>query len=88
MKKGFAWKCVGLAFVKCQLDDTANILEDVDVGTLQSRMKHYCLILPLLEDGDFDEEFVIVYDDCDVDDDFFQKCLPSLCTMCFKTDVL
>ena len=88
LNKGFAQKCVGLAFVKCQLDDTDNILEDVDVETLESRMKHYRIMLPLLDDGDFDAEFAIVYDDWDVGDENFRKCLPSLCAMCFEIDVL
>ena len=81
-------KCVGLAFVKCQLDDTRNIIQDVDIEILESKMKHYCLMLPLLDDGDFSAEFAIIYDDWDVGDEIFRKCLPSLCRICFEIDVL
>ena len=98
LKKGVAQKCAGLAFVKCRLDDAGNILENVDVETLESKMKHYCIMLPLLDNGDFGAQFAIVYDDWDVGDDFFWKwdvgdeffwkCLPSLCTMCFEVDIL
>ena len=68
LNRGVTRKCVGLAFVKCQLGDTSNILEDVDVQTLESKMKHYCIMLPLLDDGDFANKFAIVYDDWDVGD--------------------
>ena len=88
LNKGSGRKCVGLAYVKCQLDDKANILEDVDVETIGSRIEHHYLMLPSLDDGCFDEEFAIVYDDWDVGDQHFQKCLPSLCPMFFETDVL
>ena len=88
LMKGVARKCVGLAFVKCQLDDTGNIIKDVDIETLESKMKHYYIMLPLLDDGDFSAGFTIVYDDWDVGDKNFRKCLPSLCPMCFEIDVL
>ena len=88
LNMGVARKYVGLTFVKCQLDDTSNIPEDVDVKTLENKMKHYCTMLPLLDDGDFANEFVIVYDDWDVGDKNFRECLPSLCAMCFEIDVL
>ena len=49
LNKGVARKCVGLAFIKCQVDDTSDTLEDVDVETLESKMKHYCIMLPILD---------------------------------------
>jgi len=88
LRKGVAKKVVGLAFVKCQLDDTSNVIKDVDVEILESKMKHYCIMLPLLDDGDFFSEFAIIYDDWDVGDENFRKCLPSLCPLCFERDVL
>ena len=51
-------------------------------------MKHYCIMLPLLDDGEFLSEFAIIYDDWDVGDENFKKCLPCLCPMCFEKDVL
>ena len=56
LRKGVAKKVVGFAFVKCQLDDTSNVIKDVDVEILESKMKHYCIMLPLLDDRDFFSE--------------------------------
>ena len=90
MWKGQVKKCIGLAYVKCQLDKTTeNALysQEIDVKEVESMIEHYCLLLPLIDDGDFENEFAIVYDDRDVGDEYFRKCLPSLCSMCFETDV-
>ena len=83
LRKGVAKKVVGFAFVKCQLDDTSNVIKDVDVEILESKMKHYCIMLPLLDDGDFFSEFAIIYDDWDVGDDNFVKALPNICPFLF-----
>ena len=91
MKKGNSKKCIGLAYVKLQLDNTTvNALysQDIDIKEVESMIEHYCLLLPLIDDGDFENEFAIVYGDWDVGDEYFRKCLPSLCSMCFETDVL
>ena len=90
-EKGNSKKCIGLAYVKLQLDNTTvNALysQDIDIKEVESMIEHYCLLLPLIDDGDFENEFAIVYDDWDVGDEYFRKCLPSLCSMCFETDVL
>ena len=58
------------------------------LSILESKMKHYCSMLPLLDDGDFFSKFAIIYDDWDVGDENFRKCLPSLCPLCFERDVL
>ena len=60
----------------------------VDVETIESRIEHHCLLLPLVDEGIFVQEFAIVYDDWDVGDEHFKKYLPSLCPLCFTTDVL
>jgi len=90
-EKGKSKKCIGLAYVKLQLDNTtenALFSQDIDVKEVESMIEHYCLLLPLIDDGNFESEFAIVYDDWDVGDEYFRKCLPSLCSMCFETDVL
>ena len=88
LNKGEARKCVGLAYVKCQLDKNISTLIDVDVETIESRIEHHCLMLPLVDEGLFVQEFAIVYDDWDVGNEYFKKVLPSLCPLCFATDVL
>ena len=83
-EKGKSKKCIGLAYVKCQLDNTTeNALysQEIDVKEVESMIEHYCLLLPLIDDGDFNNEFAIVYDDWDVGDEHFRKCLPRLCSM-------
>ena len=88
LNKGSSFKCVGLAYVKCKLDDACDILLDVEVKTIENRIEHYCLMLPLIHDDDFDQDYAIIYDDWDVSDENWVKCLPSLCSLCFEVDVL
>ena len=88
LNKGSSFKCVGLAYVKCKLDDACDILLDVEVKTIENRIEHYCLMLPLIQDGDFDQDYAIIYDDWDVSDENWVKCLPNLCPLCFEVDVL
>ena len=89
INKGSARKCVGLAFVKVHRDDDQNkIMEDVEVSFLEKNMVNYFLLLPLLVDGNFDDEFAAVYDDWDVGDENFRKCLLVLCTICLQSNVL
>ena len=88
LNKGSSRKCVGLAYVSCDLDDVNNLLTDVNVSAIEIRMEHYCLMLPLIDDGNFDKEFAIIYDDWDVANERFQKCLPNLCAILSAMDVL
>ena len=64
------------------------LLFDMDVGEIESQIQHYYLLLPLIDNGNFVQEYAIVYDDWDVSNDKCKKCLPNLCTRCFETDVL
>ena len=50
-------------------------------------MDCYYSLLPYIDNSDFKQEFVVVYDDWDVGDDFFRKILPSLCPLLFEIDV-
>ena len=88
MNKGVARKCVGLVYVRYQLDNNINIIENVDIETIESRIEHHCLMLPLVDEGVFVQEFAIVHDDWDVGNEYLKKGLPSLCPLCFATDVL
>jgi len=85
---GKARKCLGLSYVKCCFDNAEDVLFDMDVGEIESQIQHHCLLLPLIDDGNFVQEYAIVYDDWDVSDDKCEKCLPNLCPRCFETDVL
>jgi len=90
-EKDYSKHCIGIAYVKCELDNTmenALYSQEIDVKEVESMIKHYCLLLPLMKEGNFNNEFVMVYDDWDVGDEHFRKSLPSLCPMCFETDVL
>ena len=60
----------------------------VGVKTIENNMKHYCLLLPLIMDGNFAGKFAIVYDDWDVGDENFRKSLPNICKFCFANDVM
>ena len=87
--KGKARNCIGMAFVKCVLDEKYNnfYIQNMEVTQVESRMERYCLLLPLIDKGNFDNEFAIVYNDWDVGDENFGKVLPNLCSLCFETDV-
>ena len=88
MNKGESRKCIGLAYVKCRFDEKDDIMIDVNVQAIESRIEHHCLMLLLIDNGTFEQEFAIVYDDWDVSDENFRKCLPNLCPICFENDVM
>ena len=79
---------LGLAYVKCRFDDVADIMTDVDVKTIETKIEHYCLVLPLIDDGNFEQEFATVFDDWDVSDEYYRKFLPNLCPILFQADVM
>jgi len=74
--------------VKCAFNNDVDVLFDMDVDEIKSQIQHYCLLLPLMDDSIFEQEFDIVYDDWDVSDDNFEKYLPNLCSRCFETHLL
>ena len=89
INKGIARKCVGLAYVTFVLKNKeSEIMEDCDLSFIESRMDHYFIMLPLLDNGDFKQEFAVVFEDWDVADESFRKCLPNLCEMCFAYNVI
>ena len=88
LNKGHASKCIGLAYVQCSLDDQTELLLDVHVQTVEKMIQNYCLLLPFVEDETFTNKFAIIYDDWDCGDEYFVKCLPSICPFCFSTDVM
>jgi len=87
--KGIAHKFVGLAYVQFEMTkDKLNSLEGVHVSTTELRMDHYFLMLPLIDSGNFAQNFAVIYNDWDVGDENFKKGLPNLCPSCFRTDGL
>jgi hypothetical protein len=85
---GITTKCLGLPYMKCSFDNDTDILVEMDVEEIESQIQHHCLLLPLIDDGNFIQEFAIVYDDWDISDEKREKSLSNLCTSCFETDVL
>ena len=85
---GITRKCLGLPYMKCSFDDDNEILVCMDVEEIESQIQHHCLLLPLMDDGNFIQEFAIVYNDWDISDEKREKSLSNLCTSCFETDVL
>lgn len=85
---GESTKLIGLAYVKCVLEEQDELMIGVGVKTIENNMKHYCLLLPLIMDGNFAGKFAIVYDDWDVGDENFRKSLPNICKFCFANDVM
>ena len=87
--KGVAHKFVGLAYVQFEMTkDKLNFLEEVHVSTTELRMDHYFLMLPLIDSGNFEQHFAVIYNDWDVGDENFKKGLPNLCPSCFHTNGL
>ena len=89
LNRGDARKCVGLAFTKVELkNNEADMMIDCDVDCVESCMDHYFLMLPLIDRGNFSQEFALVFEDWDTADENFNKCLPSLCALCLAENVL
>ena len=88
LNSGQSTKCIGLAYVKCQLDEQSDELFGVDVDGVEELIDHYCLLLPLIQDSRFDGGYAVIYDDWDVGDEFFKKYLPCLCPLLFNTNVM
>ena len=88
LNPGHSQKCIGLAYVKCRLDDPSHLLLDADVEELEECIESYCLLLPFLNKGEFTDQYAVIYDDWDVGDKDFKKVLPSLCQQLFETDVM
>ena len=85
---GQSTKCIGLSYVKCQLDSQSDDLSNVDVGVVEEAIDHYCLMLPLINEGQFNGDFGLIYEDWDVGDEYFKKVLPSICNLLFDTNVM
>ena len=80
-------KCIGFSYVVCQLDNQTVQLSDVHVESVEKRIANYCLLLPYIYENDFGGRFAVVYDDWDIGNESFQKTSPSICRLCFETDV-
>ena len=85
---GKSTKCIGLPYVKCKIDDQIEDLLSVEVNTVGDIIGNYCLLLPLIQDGEFNGQYTVIYDDWDVGDEYFRKCLPCLCLLLFNTNVM
>jgi hypothetical protein len=85
---GLAMKSMGLAYVSCKLEDQRDELWSLDVKTVEDKISSHCMLLPYIETGQFRELFTLIYDDWDIGDENFQKCLPMVCSTLFKTNVL
>ena len=77
---GITRKCLGLPYMKCSFDDDSASLVGMDVEGIESQIQHHCLLLPLIDDGNFIQEFAIVYDDWDISNEKREKSLSNLCT--------
>ena len=61
-------KCIGMT--RCEKGNSKKVYwarlcplysQDIDIKEVESMIEHYCLLLPLIDDGDFENEFPIVY---------------------------
>ena len=89
VEPGHGHKVVGLSYVKYVLDGERFAYQDVDVDVFMEQMdvQNYCLILSFIDRGVFGSDFAVVFDDWDVGDLYFNKCLPSLCALLFSDKV-
>ena len=80
--------CLGLAYVKCEMDEDKYAAIDVSLDETEHAMRSYGLLLPFVQDEKFQHQHAIVYHDWDVGDIIFEKRLPNICNRCFNVDVL
>ncbi len=59
---------LGLSYRKCEMDTIVGNLKKEDVNELESLMSVYCLLLLLVDDGKFNNEYTVVFSDWDVGD--------------------
>ena len=87
---GHGHKVLGFAYVKCVLDDEKFVLQDVHIDDfmIHNNVNHYCLLLPFIDRGVFSSHFAVIFDDWDVGDLYFNKCLPMLCSLLFSHQVI
>ena len=79
VNKGKQYKVLGLTCVKCVLDSEEKSFKDQGIYDLMEYywVKHYCLLLPFIDEGNFADHMAVVYDDWGVRDINFKKVLPS-----------
>ena len=87
---GHGHKVLGFAYVECVLDDEKFVLKDVHIEDFmnQHNVNHYCLLLPFIDRGVFSSHFAVIFDDWDVGDLYFNKCLPTICSLLFSRRVV
>ena len=85
---GESVKSIGLAYVTCQLEDTVDDFQTIDVNSVENMIASHCILLPFIQNGNFTGLYAVVFDDWDVGDESFRKCLPMLCSTLFSINVL
>ena len=91
MDNGSAMKSMGLAYVSCKLKEKSQELEgfkNLDLKMVEDEIINHFILLPYVETGEFRGLFAVIYDDWDIGDEYFKKCLPGLCSKLFETNVL
>ena len=90
VNKGREHKVLGLAYVRHVLDPEVNAIKDQGIYDFIEYygVKHYCLLLPFIDVGNFEGHMAVVYDNCDVGDINFKKVLPTLCKIVFGYNIL
>ena len=58
------------------------------MSIIEEVIDHYCLLLPLINDGKFNGDYGLIYEDWDVADEYFKKILPCLCSLLFNINVM
>ena len=85
VNKGRGHTVLGLAYVKCVLDPEVKAFRDQGIYDFIENygVKQYYVLLPFIDEGNFEGNMVVVYDDWDVGDFNSKKVLPTLCEILF-----
>ena len=76
---------MGLTYIKCEQLGT---MMETNVNMTEENIQNYVLLLPLIIEENFVQEYVVIFHDWDVGNIKHEKKLPDLCCYCLEKETL